>query len=180
MIKTDIPGLDLIKAGRFDKGYAERVGTFKWLKLYSKSPFLIRTFADRLAADYQYVLIDSRTGLTDTSGICAMLLPEILVAVFTPNRQSLKGVVDLAREAGQYRSRSDDLRPLVIYPLPSRIEASEPSLRQLWRFGDKKADLKGFQLEFEELFRELYGLNDCSLSAYFDDVQVQHVPRYAY
>jgi cellulose biosynthesis protein BcsQ len=180
VIKTDIPGLDLIKAGRFDKQYAERVGTFEWLKLYAKSPFLIRAFAERLAADYQYVLIDSRTGLTDTSGICAMLLPEILVAVFTPNRQSLKGVVDLAREAGQYRSRSDDLRPLVIYPLPSRIEASEPSLRQLWRFGDKKADLNGFQLDFEELFKEVYGLNDCRLSAYFDDVQVQQVPRYAY
>lgn len=45
----------------------------------------------------QYVLIDSRTGITDTSGICTSILPEKLIAVFTPNRQSLDGVLDLAR-----------------------------------------------------------------------------------
>jgi hypothetical protein len=40
------------------------------------------------------VLIDSRTGLTDIRGICTMLMPEKLVVVFTPNRQSLTGVID--------------------------------------------------------------------------------------
>jgi cellulose biosynthesis protein BcsQ len=84
IIKTDIPGLHLIKAGRFDDEYPHRVGSFEWSKIYARSPFLIKTFATRLASEYRYVLIDSRTGLTDTSGICAMLLPEILVAVFTP------------------------------------------------------------------------------------------------
>ena len=180
VIKTDIPGLHLIKAGRFDQEYAQRVGTFDWQNLYARSSFLLRSFVDRLASEYRYVLVDSRTGLTDTSGICTMLLPEILVTVFTPNRQSLDGVINLVRDAGRYRARSDDLRPLMIYPLPSRIEASEPSLRQLWRLGAEKEDLAGFQKEFEEAFREIYGLKDCDLETYFDDVQIQHVPKYAY
>jgi cellulose biosynthesis protein BcsQ len=180
IISTDIPGLHLMKAGCFDSDYASKVGRFDWPAIYTKAPFLLRAFVDRLAANYRYVLIDSRTGLTDTSGICTMLLPEILVAVFTPNRQSLTGVVDLVREAGQYRSQSDDLRPLTVYPLPSRIEASEPTLRQQWRFGDEKLDIISFQRSFETVFKEIYGLSECNLTPYFDDIQIQHVPKYAY
>lgn len=180
VVVTDIPNLYLLKSGHFDRNYAARVSTFAWLDLYSRSPFLLRAFAERLAQEFKYVLIDSRTGLTDTSGICAMLMPEILVTVFTPNLQSLTGVVDLIREAGRYRAQSDDLRPLVVYPLPSRIEASEPSLRNQWRYGDSRAGIEGFQAAFEEAFEEVYGLAECRLGPYFDDVQIQHVPRYAY
>lgn len=180
IIETDIPRLHLLKAGRFDRDYATNISAFHWPELYRRSPYLLRGFADRLARDYSFVIINSRTGLTDTSGICAMLMPEILVTVFTPNRQNLSGVIDLVREAARYRSESDDLRPLVVYPLPSRIEASEPGLRQSWRFGDRSAGVPGFQGAFEEAFKEIYGLPACELGSYFDDVQIQHVPRYAY
>jgi cellulose biosynthesis protein BcsQ len=180
IVKTDIPQLHLLKAGRFDGGYPERVAAFDWLDLYNRSPFLLKAFAARLARDYRYVLVDSRTGLNDTSGICTMLLPEILVTVFTPNRQSISGVRELIVEAGRYRSQSDDLRPLQVYPLPSRIEASEPKLREQWRFGDKKAGIEGFQQSFEAAFKEIYALPECDLTPYFDEVQIQHVPRYAY
>jgi formylglycine-generating enzyme required for sulfatase activity/cellulose biosynthesis protein BcsQ len=180
IIKTDIPRLHLLKAGRFDDSYVSSISSFQWLDLYDRSPYLLRAFADRLARDYSFVAIDSRTGLTDTSGICAMLMPEILVTVFTPNRQSLFGVIDLVREAARYRAKSDDLRPLIVYPLPSRIEASEPALRQTWRFGDSSAGVPGFQRMFEQTFKEIYELPSCDLGSYFDDVQIQHLPSYAY
>jgi cellulose biosynthesis protein BcsQ len=180
IIETDVPRLSLLKAGSFENDYASTIGTFEWLSLYRRCPYLLRAFAARLAENYRYVLVDSRTGLTDTAGICTMLLPEILVTVFTPNRQSLDGVIDLLKEAARYRSRSDDLRPLMIYPLPSRIEASEPTLRQQWRFGDANAGVEGFQRAFEQAFKEIYRLPACDLGPYFDDIQVQHVPRYAY
>jgi formylglycine-generating enzyme required for sulfatase activity/cellulose biosynthesis protein BcsQ len=180
IIKTDIPRLHLLKAGCFDDNYAAKIGSFQWPELYRRSPYLLRAFADRLASDYSFVIIDSRTGLTDTSGICAMLMPEILVAVFTPNRQSLFGVIDLVHEAAGYRANSDDLRPLIVYPLPSRIEASEPALRQSWRFGDDSAGVPGFQGMFEQTFKEIYELPACDLGNYFDDVQIQHLPSYAY
>jgi formylglycine-generating enzyme required for sulfatase activity/cellulose biosynthesis protein BcsQ len=180
IIKTDIPRLHFLKAGRFDDDYASNIASFQWLDLYDRSPYLLRAFADRLARDYSFVAIDSRTGLTDTSGICAMLMPEILVTVFTPNRQSLFGVIDLVREAARYRAKSDDLRPLIVYPLPSRIEASEPALRQSWRFGDSNAGVPGYQRMFEQIFKEVYELPACDLGSYFDDVQIQHLPSYAY
>jgi cellulose biosynthesis protein BcsQ len=180
IFETDIPNLSILKAGRFDAAYAAKVATFDWPSLYQRSPFLLRTFADRLARNFGFVLVDSRTGLTDTSGICTMLLPEAIVAVFTPNRQSLTGVIDLIVRAGQHRAQSDDLRPLVVYPLPSRIEASEPDLRKTWRFGDDQLGIEGYEPAFRRAFMSIYDLSICDLEPYFDDVQVQHVPRYAY
>ncbi|MCX9011026.1 MAG: AAA family ATPase, partial [Candidatus Methanoperedens sp.] len=68
IVKTDIPNLSLLKAGRLDADYSNRVNSFKWEKLYYRSPLLIRLLAERLAEQYSYVLIDSRTGYTDISG----------------------------------------------------------------------------------------------------------------
>lgn len=176
IIRTDIPSLSIMKSGRLDQGYASRVNTFQWEALFNRSPYLIRALAEWAAENYQYALIDSRTGETDTSGICTMLLPEKLVVVFTPNRQSLTGVEKLARRALQYRKRSDDLRHLSVFPLPSRIEPSEPELKKNWRENEEY----GYQPMFERLFKELYRLEECHLTDYFDEVQIQHVPRYSY
>jgi hypothetical protein len=122
---SGIPGVHILRAGRNDDGqYSRRVNTFNWEDLFRRVPSVYRCFAEQLAEQFRYVLIDSRTGVTDISGICTSLLPEKLVVVFTPNRQSLTGIRELVREATAYRRSSDDLRPLLVYPLPSRIEAS--------------------------------------------------------
>jgi cellulose biosynthesis protein BcsQ len=178
VIPTDVPSLSLLKAGRFDDGYGDLVNTFDWERLFHASPALIRRLGQHWASRYDYVLIDSRTGLTDTSGICTALLPEKLITVFTPNRQSVSGVLDMTDRAARYRQQSDDLRPLLVIPLASRIEASEPKLKALWRYGTN--DIAGYQPQFEDLFRKLYGLDACDLTSYFHEVQIQHVPRYGY
>lgn len=180
ILTTNLPSLFLLKAGRFDEKYSAQVNTFQWEQLYHRVPWLIPAFAQQLMRAYQYVLIDSRTGITDISGICTMLMPEKLAAVFTPNAQSLFGVLDLIRQATEYRKNSDDLRPLVIFPLPSRIEATEPELRYDWRYGNERKHLPGYQGQFEKAFQELYHLEACSLETYFNEVQIQHVPSYAY
>lgn len=180
ILPTTIPFLKLMKAGRFDDGYSARVNSFQWEAFYQRSPCLIRAFAERLAKQYRYVLIDSRTGFTDISGICTMLIPERLVVVFTPNYQSLSGVLNQVRRATDYRRQSDDLRPLVVFPLPSRIEAAEPQLREDWRLGNSEKGLNGYQPQFESLFSDVYDLPECHLQSYFDEVQIQHIPRYAY
>ncbi len=180
VLPTQISALHLLKAGRFDATYPTRVNTFQWAALYTRAPFLLRAFAEWLTAQYQYVLIDSRTGLTDVSGICTMLLPEKLVVVFTPNRQSLTGLLDLVRRATDYRRQAEDLRPLLAFPLPSRIEAAEPQLREDWRLGNAERGIVGYQPQFEALLQEVYDLPECHLETYFDEVQIQHIPRYAY
>ncbi len=180
ILKTPVSYVYLLKAGRFDEQYSQRINSFNWIEFYERSPSFFRFFSERLKQNYQYVLIDSRTGATDTSGICTALMPEKLVTVFTPNRQSLEGVLDLASNAAAYRKQSDDLRPLTIFPLPSRVEASETTLRQHWRFGTRQDSFLGYQLGFEQLFQRIYNLPQCNLSNYFDEVQIQHFPRYSY
>jgi hypothetical protein len=155
-----------------------RVSDFDWPGLFERAPTLFKVFADELAARYSYVLIDSRTGISDSGDVCTSLLPERLVVVFTPNHQSLTGVVDLVRRATTYRSQSADLRPLIVFPLASRVEMSEEELRRRWRHGDATAP--GYQHQFEQLFEEVYDLPDCPLEEYFDEVQIQHAARYAY
>lgn len=176
ILRTAVVNVHLLKAGRFDRTYSERVSTFAWAEMYSQAPWIFSWLGNLLAERFDYVLIDSRTGVTDTSGICTAILPEKLVAVFTPNRQSLEGVLELLSCATAYRRTSDDLRPLLIFPLPSRIEPTMEKLRYYWRFDAAV----GYQPRFESLFQEAYKLSNCDLTAYFDEVQIQHVPDYAY
>jgi CRISPR-associated protein (TIGR03986 family) len=186
--ETECPNLYLMKAGRFDAKYSSRINTFQWERLYNAIPELFLSFAEYLARKYKYILIDSRTGLSDTSGICTMLMPEKLVTVFTPNRQSILGIENLVLRAADYRLRSDDLRHLIVYPLPSRIEASQVDLYKEWRRGNKAKDIPGYQPVFEEMFKRVYFSRlgnlspeiSCDLEEYFDSVQIQHIPEYAY
>ena len=172
LIRDVVGGVDLIKAGRFDDQYPQLVTGFDWASFFNTFGKAFAAFREMVCADYTYCLVDSRTGHNDISGVCTMILPEKLVAVFTPNRQSLEGVLDIVERASQYRRESDDFRPLAIFPLPSRVELGEKELRERWR--------ATYQSSFEELFRKLYELDLCDLTSYFDDVQLPHVSFYSY
>jgi MinD-like ATPase involved in chromosome partitioning or flagellar assembly len=188
--RTTIPGLAILKAGRFDADYAKLVNTFDWEKFFYSTEGFFAGFADFMREAYEYVLLDSRTGVTDTSGICTALLPDKLVVPFTPNAQSLSGLQDVVRRAVTYRRNSEDWRPLSVFPLPSRVDISRPVLAEQWRNspnGNKATDASAFDRDplgyepvFVRLFEELYGPESSSLSKYFDEVVLQHVPDYAF
>ena len=155
-VPTDIPALSLLKAGRFDGYYFSAVSSFQWAALHER-----RALADRLAARLlgaratASCSIDSTSGVNDMSGLCAMMLPDKLVAVFTPSRQSLLGVLDVAAARPITGRIPETSRPLAIFPVPSKIEAAEPALRHDWRFGGGTGDTEGYQARFESLFQEL-------------------------
>lgn len=172
LIRDVVTGVDLVRAGKLDSKYAEQVSTFDWVSFYKKYGAVFESFREMLTSAYDYTLIDSRTGFNDVSGVCTMLLPETLVTVFTPNRQSLSGVIDLATRAADYRRASNDFRPLSVFPLPSRIENAELALKREWR--------QQYQQEFEAALRAIYKLEACDLTAYFDEVQLPQVAYYAY
>ena len=188
----DLPDLDgyltrcgfgplwIMKAGRLDESYAQTVRTFDWKGLFERNPEVFTGFRETVTRRFEHVLVDSRTGISDVSGICTTLLPERLVIVFTPNSQSLMGGLQAARSAVEYRRASEDLRPLLVMPLPSRVDDAEKDLQKQWRYGAPRESVPGYQPEFARLFQDLYDLESCDLSSYFDEVQVQHVPRYAY
>jgi hypothetical protein len=77
---------------------------------------------ERWRHDWDVVLIDSRTGLSDTGGICTIQLPDVIVAMFTANHQSLYGVRDVMRLVqGARQALAYDRAQLAIVPLASRF-----------------------------------------------------------
>ena len=180
--------LHLMPAGRFGADYDERLASFNWIALFAKAPALFRAFSDRLSALYSFVFIDSRTGLSDTSGICTMLLPDALVMVFTPNNQSLTGIEHLVRKAVAYRETASDGRPLRVYPMASRVDNQVEHFRRVWRLGDASHPLfgavTGYQPLFQALFDQTTAVGEAELASglgeYFDQVQVPHAADYAF
>jgi len=76
-------GIDFVPAGRQGPDYAKRVNHFDWRSFYEKlNGGVFFDAAKRNFDVYDYVLIDSRTGVSDTSGICTVHMPDTLVVCF--------------------------------------------------------------------------------------------------
>jgi cellulose biosynthesis protein BcsQ len=97
--------IDLIPAGRSSEDYVRRVHDLDWQALYERHS--LGDFLERLrqewTRDYDFVLLDSRTGLTDIGGICTIHLPDVVVSVFTANHQSMEGTAFMAGRINQQR-----------------------------------------------------------------------------
>jgi MinD-like ATPase involved in chromosome partitioning or flagellar assembly len=133
---TDAGALDFLAAGRDDHDYVGRVQKIDWNELYDRGfgDYIERCRA-RWTADYDFVLLDSRTGGSDVASICTAHLPDQLVLVFTANVRSVHGAVDIARRADIARDRQPYDRPrLTVLPVLSRFDAREEYSRsQEWR-----------------------------------------------
>ncbi len=109
-------GLWIMPSGR-NETYAAKFNQVDWGALYERyDGFLL--FEDlkeqwNRIVQPDYVLIDSRTGHTDTSGICTRQLPDSVVILFFPNEQNLRGLTEVVRdirsEANEPRSKSIEL-----------------------------------------------------------------------
>jgi hypothetical protein len=113
--------IDFLAAGRNDANYERRVNTFNWHEFSERlhGDRLFEAERNNLRAKYDYVLIDSRTGVSDTSGICTVQMPDLLVVFFTLNHQSIEGAAAAAASIQAKRAE------LPIFPVPTRIEYGE-------------------------------------------------------
>lgn len=116
--------IDLIGAGRQGPTYSARVNTFAWQRFYELDGARLLEAAKRyFRSTYDWVLIDSRTGVSDTAGICTIQMPDTVVACFTPNRQSVTGVSEVLHSI---RSQAIDGSAIRFFPVATRIENLEP------------------------------------------------------
>lgn len=178
------PGLHLLKAGsQASSRYTNLIRTFPWQDFYEKYGSFFTCLRQHLETEYDVVLLDSRTGLTDIGDICTRVMPEKLVGVFVPNEQNIEGLTGVLRGAAEYRKKSRDPRGLMIFPLASRIDAQRSLLRQTWWKGGEVNGRKvvGYEPRFEKLLSELYQLDDgCDLESFFDNTQLPHDADFAF
>lgn len=158
--------LDLIPAGRQDASYASRVNSFDWENFYNRlgGGVFLEAVREDMRSRYDYVLIDSRTGVSDTSGICTVHMPDQLVVCFTLNTQSIEGASAVAKSvAGQ---RDGGFR---IFPVPMRVEDGEKT--KLERARD---------LAIDKFSSALSWLMQDEWLRYWGSVQVPYKVYYAY
>jgi MinD-like ATPase involved in chromosome partitioning or flagellar assembly/nucleotide-binding universal stress UspA family protein len=117
--------------------YADQVQRLNWDALYEEHEFGAQLEALRAEwlQEFDLVLVDSRTGLNDFSGVTTAQLPDVLAFLFTANAQSLQGCADIVRRAMEARRRMPVDRPALLpLPIPARFEQREEYERaQAWR-----------------------------------------------
>ena len=100
----------IMPSGRHET-YAANFNQIDWGELYEKHGgyLLLEDLKEQWKRIVQpdYVLIDSRTGHTDTGGICTRQLPDSVVVLFFPNEQNLRGLTEVVRDI---RSEADEPR----------------------------------------------------------------------
>lgn len=167
-------GISLMKAGRADRTYTQRLRRLNWKTLYRSGlgGALERMF-DELRDEFDYVLIDARTGVTDFSGIIAAQLPDVLAFLFTANEQSLEGSVEVARRAAKARNGlALDRSRLLLLPIPARFETQfEHRIAMAWR--DR------FATELAEFYRGWAGPED-STARLIQATTIPYVPYWTF
>ncbi|MEV4770818.1 FxSxx-COOH system tetratricopeptide repeat protein [Micromonospora humida] len=159
--------VDLLPAGQQDRSYATRVEAFDWDNFYGRlhGGSFIEEMKRSMRRHYDYILVDSRTGLNDTAGICTVQLPDTLVICFTLNNQSIAGSLAVADSIRRRRDASD----LRILPVPMRVEDGESkrleAARSYVRFGFR---------------RLLSGSSAKDRDRYWGDVEIPYKVFYAY
>jgi MinD-like ATPase involved in chromosome partitioning or flagellar assembly len=159
--------LDLIPAGRQTHSYPARINSFDWRNFYERlgGVAFLDEVIKRMRDEYDYVLIDSRTGVSDTSGICTIHMPDILVVCFTLNNQSIDGAAAVTRSVLEQRGS----REVLVYPVPMRVDIAEK----------KKLELR------TEYAKRIFGalpahLTDAERELYLKEVEYPYIPFYAY
>lgn len=136
--------IDVLHAGRRDAHYLRSMQAIDWDAAYRDHNLgaVLERWRDEAAAAYDLVLIDSRTGVTDTGSICAAQLPDTLVVITTPNQQSLDGTLQIVQSAQQVRNDIPWERPpLHVVPIVSRLEKHVEHQRTVAWWGRLEAAL---------------------------------------
>lgn len=115
--------LHFIGAGRQDEHYSQKVGGLDWNGFYQRfdGEAFVNSVMKWARGRYSHVLIDSRTGVADTAGICTSQIPDTLVLCLVYNRQSIEGTAAIARSIKEAR-KGQKRSALKMEFVPSRVE----------------------------------------------------------
>ena len=158
--------IDFMPAGRQGPTYATRVTSFGWQEFYDRfgGGRFLNAVRDRLRKQYDWILIDSRTGVSDSAGICTVQMPDCLVVCFTMNTQSIEGGAGVCAAVREQRP------DLPVFPVPTRVEVTS-----------EKERLELARREAHQRFGSfLPTIDTFDRRKYWDDVEFIYVPFYAY
>ena len=113
--------IHLLPSGNFSNPkYSSQIVQFDWYYFFHvrNGKDYVSWLKSHLLKEYDYVLIDSRTGLSDYGGICNKLLPDINVLLMAANHQNIRNTERIAKDIKQ----SDATR--LILPVLTRLNTN--------------------------------------------------------
>ncbi|MGA5448553.1 FxSxx-COOH system tetratricopeptide repeat protein [Streptomyces umbrinus] len=153
--------------GRQDGRYRDRLRAFDW-DLFQDTDdgkeFLAALRSRMRESDYDYILIDSRAGMSADAGICTVALPDTVVIGLSLNRQAIEGARDIARRiAAQPRS-------IALHVVPLRVDTTIEPTRVERALAEARTALDPY-----------LGITDEeSLDAYWNGVLIPYQPRFSF
>ncbi|MEV5846733.1 FxSxx-COOH system tetratricopeptide repeat protein [Streptomyces sp. NPDC051985] len=164
--------LDFLSAGRQFRAYSGTASSLEWDNFYDRlgGGMFLEALRDSMKRSYDYVLIDSRTGRSDTADICTLQMPDVLVDCFTFSDQALDGAAEVAYSvADEHRKRQ-----IRVLPVPMRVDDGEKDKVEAGRavarqkFAGLPKGPGGERLSADEV------------NAYWGSVEIPYKPYYAY
>jgi WD40 repeat protein len=126
-VSAEGPAVRLITAGRRDGRHTQRLRRIDWRALFTGADFgaYLERIRTEWLQEHDFVLVNSPAGRSDATTICAVYLPDVLVALYAANPNSVEDVADVARRARLARSGLPyDRGHLVVLPVPAWDEGS--------------------------------------------------------
>ncbi len=139
--------IDFMGSGQKTEDYFKKVLGFDIPTFYSQKNGwgFFEYLRDQWKEEYDFILVDARTGITDVAGVCTVQLPDMLMLLFNTTEQSFSGAKEVAIKA--YRSQKKlpyDRYRLEIIPVPSRFDGQvEFTISRQWldRFARELTDI---------------------------------------
>jgi len=159
--------LDFVPSGQQSASYSTLVSRLPWADLLrSKSAEdFIAGIIGSASHDYDYVLLDSRSGYNEVSALCSRYLADAVVLCFT-----LTGHMIEASRAAAEIIATEAIRPYVrIFPVPTLVELAEHDLLMQSRERARAA--------FERFTAHLPAGD---AQQYWREVETQYRPIFAY
>ena len=131
----------IMPAGRKDKAYNHLLGRLRWAELYESglgAPFVENwKLSIEQAFQPDYVLIDSRTGLTEVGGVCTTAFPHLVVMLFGLNEQNIEGTATVARHIREADLEHPPQFHFVATPVPNLPPDKKGLLRERLKAAEK-------------------------------------------
>jgi len=174
MSADNLVQVDFIGSGEDLANYSTRLAKFSWPAFFAKKRGgdIIEGLRKEWKAAYDFILVDSRTGLTDASGVCTIQMPDILVLLFAANQQNVDWCGRVADGIRMGRRALPYARAfLPIVPVLARFDNSE---------SDRAAKAKARIAERFGIFFSDWLPRSIAPHGMFDWSVLPYVPRYSF
>lgn len=149
--ESEIKDVHVLPAGKIGADYCRKLQRINWVEFFGSDPMDPGPFFDNLLKGIQhttnpfdYVLIDSRTGLNDQAGICTQVLSNLLIILFRLTAQNLDGLEHLVPAIRSQLKRRGKKNTQIL-PIASQVRVASSEDQSLIR----QKTLKLFERELE-------------------------------